>query len=211
MNTGALSPWLKWPLNDANRSLPSSAEVQNFWGYISAFPRTLTSVHKDSFTLCGSSTSYYLFKAQWLLYVPPALTFTNSTFCPHDVIMCFVRISEQRAIISLYSIKWLASITEQKSVYSAVWTGSLNTVPLKSRIEVLSSSRLNSIIYRVVTWGGVWRRGAATVGTTMNKCKQTQRVSRWGCPLPTVTRTYDKKYNHTARLRKSLAILAFLW
>jgi hypothetical protein len=46
----------------------------------------------------------YTPKAQWLLYVPPGLTFTNSTFCPHSVFMCFVWISEQTAIISLYSI-----------------------------------------------------------------------------------------------------------
>ena len=30
------------------------------------------------------------FKAQWLLYVPPGLTFNSSAFCPHNVIMCFV-------------------------------------------------------------------------------------------------------------------------
>jgi hypothetical protein len=35
-----------------------------------------------------------------LLYVPPGLTFTNSTFCPHSVFMCFVWISEQTAVIS---------------------------------------------------------------------------------------------------------------
>jgi len=45
-----------------------------------------------------------LFKAQWLLYLPPGLTFTNPTFCPHSVFMCLVWISEQAAIISLYSI-----------------------------------------------------------------------------------------------------------
>ena len=28
-------------------------------------------------------------KAQWLLYVPPGLAFRNSTFCPHNVFMCF--------------------------------------------------------------------------------------------------------------------------
>jgi hypothetical protein len=39
-------------------------------------------------------------KAQWLLYVPPGLTFTDSTFCPHSVFVCFVWISEQTAIIS---------------------------------------------------------------------------------------------------------------
>jgi hypothetical protein len=41
------------------------------------------------------------FKAQWLLYVPPGLTFANSAFCPHSVFMCFVWISEQTAIIYL--------------------------------------------------------------------------------------------------------------
>ena len=41
-----------------------------------------------------------------------SLTFTNPTFCPHTVVMCFVWISEQTAIISLYSINWLVFITE---------------------------------------------------------------------------------------------------
>jgi hypothetical protein len=62
------------------------------------------------------------FKAQWLLYVPPGLTFTNSTFCPHSVFMCFVWISEKTAIISLYSINWLVFVTETGSVYCAVRT-----------------------------------------------------------------------------------------
>jgi hypothetical protein len=39
--------------------------------------------------------------AQRLLYVPPGLTFTNSTFCPHSVFMCFVWISEQTATFTL--------------------------------------------------------------------------------------------------------------
>ena len=46
--------------------------------------------------------------------------------------MCFVLISEQTAIISLYSINLLVFITETESVYCAVRTGSLNqtnTVP----------------------------------------------------------------------------------
>jgi hypothetical protein len=46
-------------------------------------------------------------KAQWLQFVPLGLTFTNCMFCPHSVFMCFVWISEQTAIISLYSINWL--------------------------------------------------------------------------------------------------------
>jgi len=36
-----------------------------------------------------------------------SLTFNNSAFYPHTVFMCFVWISEQTAIISLYSINWL--------------------------------------------------------------------------------------------------------
>ena len=54
-----------------------------------------------------------------------SLTFTNSTFCPHSVFMCFVWIWEQTAIISLYSINWLVFITETECVYCAVRTGYL--------------------------------------------------------------------------------------
>ena len=53
-----------------------------------------------------------------------SLTFSNSTFCPHSVFMCFVWIWEQTAIISLYSINWLVFITETECVYCAVRTGS---------------------------------------------------------------------------------------
>ena len=54
------------------------------------------------------------------------LTFTNSTFCPHSVFMCFVWIWEQTAIISLYSINWLVFITETECVYCAVRSESLH-------------------------------------------------------------------------------------
>jgi hypothetical protein len=42
--------------------------------------------------------------------------------------MCFMWISEQTAIISLYSIKWLVFVTETESVYCAVRTGYLNVI-----------------------------------------------------------------------------------
>ena len=54
-----------------------------------------------------------------------SLTFSNSTFCPHSVFMCFAWIWEQTAIISLYNINWLVFITETECVYCAVRTGSL--------------------------------------------------------------------------------------
>ena len=53
------------------------------------------------------------------------LTHNNSSFSPHSVFMCFVWISEQTAIISLYSINWLVCITEMECVYCAVRTGYL--------------------------------------------------------------------------------------
>ena len=57
-----------------------------------------------------------------------SLTFNNSTFCPHTVFMCFVWISQQTAIISLYNINWLVFITETESVYCAVRTECLNVI-----------------------------------------------------------------------------------
>jgi hypothetical protein len=42
-----------------------------------------------------------------------------------DTFVCFVWNVEQTAIISVYSIKWLAFITEAESVYCAVRAGYL--------------------------------------------------------------------------------------
>jgi hypothetical protein len=81
--------------------------------------------------------------AQWSLYVPPSghymyhtavtictasLTFNNSSFSPHSVFMCFVWISKQTAIISLYNINWLVCITERACVYCAVRTWSVYVI-----------------------------------------------------------------------------------
>jgi len=85
--------------------------------------------------------------AQWSLYVPhsghymyhtvvtictTSLTSNNSTFCTHTVFMCFVWISEQTAIISLYNINWLVFVTETECVYCAVRTGCLYNITLSS-------------------------------------------------------------------------------
>jgi len=60
-----------------------------------------------------------------------SLTFSNSTFSPHTVFMCFVWISEQTAIISLYNINWLVFITQTQCVYCAVRAASLNVIQVK--------------------------------------------------------------------------------
>ena len=87
------------------------------------------------------NSSINSFAAQWSLYVPHSghymyptvvtictirFNIHNSTFCPHSVFVCFVWISEQTAIISLYNINWLVCITETECVYCAIRTGSLN-------------------------------------------------------------------------------------
>ena len=57
---------------------------------------------------------------------------------PHTVCMCFCIISEQTATCATYSINWSVFITQMKSVYSAVRTGSLN------KAVCASSFRTNS-------------------------------------------------------------------
>ena len=95
-----------------------------------------------------------------------SLTLKNSTFCPHSLFMSFVWISEQTAIISLYSINWLVFITE--CVYSAVRTGSnviQSIVSLWKLIwntpsppcmlifqRVLSMSRTYRVLHLLVRW-----------------------------------------------------------
>ena len=49
--------------------------------------------------------------------------------------LCFVFIWEQTATCATYSIKWLVFITEVKSVYCAVRTGSLNIVVCASYLK----------------------------------------------------------------------------
>jgi hypothetical protein len=57
-------------------------------------------------------------------YVPPGLTFKNSTWCSLCV-EWFVWTSEETEIFALYVINWLVFITVVESVYSAVRTDSL--------------------------------------------------------------------------------------
>jgi hypothetical protein len=94
--------------------------------------RTVVTICTVQWSLYVPHSGHYMYRTvvtictvQWSLYVPPGLTYNNSTFCPHSVFMCFVWISEQTAIIFLYSINWLVFITETECVYCEVWTGCL--------------------------------------------------------------------------------------
>jgi len=107
--------------------------------------RTVVTICTAKWSLYVPPSGHYMYRtvvticaAQWSLYVPhsghymyrtvvtictTSLTFNNSTFCPHTVFMCFVWISEQTAIISLYNINWLVFVTETQCVCCAIRTG----------------------------------------------------------------------------------------
>ena len=78
--------------------------------------------------------------------------FKNSTFCPHTVFTCFVWISEQTAIVSLYNINWLFCITETECVYCAVRTGYLNTTPVDRPPMIHSHPHLHVAVARTRSW-----------------------------------------------------------
>jgi hypothetical protein len=58
-----------------------------------SFPSTAPLPVTDITMPCERSPCQPL-KAQWLLYVPPALTYQNSTFCPQSVSVCSVWFSQ---------------------------------------------------------------------------------------------------------------------
>jgi len=82
-----------------------------------------------------------------------SLTFNNSTYCPHSVFMCFVRIWEQTAIISLYSIDWLVCIAETESVYCAVRTGSLCITQVNRNLQNVLQFILSSWMQNILNLG----------------------------------------------------------
>jgi len=77
-----------------------------------------------------------------------SLTFSNYTFCPHSVFMCFVWISEQTAIISLSNINWLVFITQTQCVYCAVRTASTNISSFQPARDLHSRSQQTQLQFR---------------------------------------------------------------
>ena len=72
----------------------------------------------EQVTLCsGSEINSGLLNVN-PLYPSGYCMYTNPTFSPHSVFMCFVWISEQTAIISLYSIT-MTSFYNRDSVFTA--------------------------------------------------------------------------------------------
>jgi len=65
------------------------------------------------------------YKSHWSRDAP-TVQHSTTVRSAHTVFMCFVFIWEQTATCVTYSLNWLVFVTEMKSVYSAVRTGSLN-------------------------------------------------------------------------------------
>jgi hypothetical protein len=83
------------------------------------------------FTLPNLSTILTLFKPYWLSDTPTTVRSAHSAFTR----MCFAFISEQTATCATYIINWWVFMTEMKSVYFAVRTGSLNKAVCASSLE----------------------------------------------------------------------------
>ena len=80
------------------RHVPDDCNLHGHRNEIVSFTcplQTCLALHSPVVTICTTS-----------------LTFSNSTFCPLNVFICFAWIWEQTAIISLYSINWLGFIRE---------------------------------------------------------------------------------------------------
>ena len=90
------------------------------------------------------------FKHQSLLYVPQGLTFTNSTFYPQSVFVCFVWISQQTAIPTLYSVNRLVLITETESVFCAVRTESLNVLTVIQLLKFFLLAHRNTRSFKTL-------------------------------------------------------------
>jgi len=70
-----------------------------------------------------------------------SLTFSNPTFCPHSCIYVFCVDLRTNSHYFPNSINWLGFITETESVYCAVRTGSLNTIPGNTCLQRLKAKR----------------------------------------------------------------------
>jgi len=53
------------------------------------------------------------------MHAQPDFIFQNATSCPQETFMCFIRISEQTAIISVFSSDW-SDLQPKWTVYCAV-------------------------------------------------------------------------------------------
>ena len=93
------------------------------------------------------------------MWCTKVLTFQKFTFC-HTIFTCFIFNSQQMLTFAPHHRNWLVFITEMKSVYSAVRTGSLNKAvcasSLKGFKEEITGRKVegsNERYYSLLWWG----------------------------------------------------------
>ena len=86
----------------------------------------------------------------------------------HIVFTCFVFIWEQTATCATYSINWLVFITEMKSVYSAVRTGSLNKAVFASSVKVNIATTVRSAHTVFMCFVFIWEQTATCATYSIN-------------------------------------------
>jgi len=74
------------------------------------------------------------FTAYWLRDAPTGLTFNNCTLCPHPIYVFCIYLRQNSDLCHLQH-KLIRFITEMKSVYCAVRSGSLNTAVCASSLK----------------------------------------------------------------------------
>jgi hypothetical protein len=88
------------------------------------------------------------------------------------VFMCFVWISEQTAIISLYNINWRVCVTETECVYCAVRTEALYIIQVNFRLVAVNITPSLYLMFAPVIFSPV--PAEATVSTPPSKAPEFQ-------------------------------------
>ena len=109
------------PLNPSGHSMYRQFNIHNsafcphsvFMCFVWIWEQTaIISLYNINWLVCITETECVYCAVRTGPLYTVSLTFSNSTFCPHSVFMCFLWISEQTAIISLHNINWLVFITK---------------------------------------------------------------------------------------------------
>jgi hypothetical protein len=107
---------------------------KNYW-FFSSISRLFTIIM--AYFIWGISTAVMItltFQSQLITWCISRFNIKQFYFL-HAVFVCFVLIWEQRPICAPYNLNWFVLITEMKSVYSAVQTGSLNKAVCASSLK----------------------------------------------------------------------------
>jgi len=103
----------------------------------------------------------------------------SETLCSaHNAFICFAWISEQTAIISLYSINWLVCITETECVYCAVRTGSLYIIQVMCFVWISEQTAIISL-YSINSSVFITEANSVYCAVRTGSLNQTDTVSSW--------------------------------